>query len=181
MRLMRNAPAPLALDFAPPRRRPSWLGWLVLVLGVLAATAVVLETGAARRDLDERQAIVERLRAQVRSARPAAPSARTAGHDASAALAVAAQLNADWGGVFAELAAAHDRDVSLLELQADVGRGGLRLVGEAPTLEAAFAYVERLQARDGLRGAALDSHQWDDSGRNSVLRFTISAAWGGAR
>ena len=66
MGLRRNAPAALALDLAAGRRRPGWLGWLLLALGALALAFELLDFAAARADLAERAAIVARLRAELR-------------------------------------------------------------------------------------------------------------------
>lgn len=175
---MRNAPAPLALDFSPARRRPGWLGWLVLAVGFTVLGGVLGEAYSTHVDLKERATIVERLRAQL-----SAKGGRTAtgSYEAGPAFAVAAQINADWAGVFADLAQAQGSQLNLVELQADAARGSLRIVAEAPTLEEAFAYLERLRAQSILRSATLDSHALVDAGGQMVVRFTASAHWGAER
>ncbi|WP_153108913.1 hypothetical protein [Propionivibrio limicola] len=173
-----NAPAPLALDFSPTRRRPGWLGWLALVVGAAALGGVLGEAYSTHVDLQERASIVERLRAQL-----SAKGGRTAtgSYEAGPAFAVAAQLNADWAGMFADLARAQESEFNLVELQADAARGSVRIVAEVPTLEAAFAYLERLRAQRVLRSATLDSHALVDAGGRMVVRFTASAHWGAER
>src|SRR5690606_30035234 len=105
MGLRRNAPAALALDLAAGRRRPGWPGWLLLALGVLALAFELLGFVAARADLAEREAIVARLRAELR-VNEAARGAGRAAADADRVLEpaparkVAAQLQADWPALF---------------------------------------------------------------------------------
>lgn len=179
MKLTRNAPPALALDFAPQRRRAGWIGWLLLALGVTAAATAVVDANALRRELDERAAIVDRLRAQLRpGGAPAASAASAAGSDPAAMQAVAAQLRADWGRMLADLAQAQGAELTVLEIHGDAGRGTLRLVADAPALEDAFAYVERLQQQAGVRGVAIDSHAWVDIDGMARLRFTVSGRWG---
>ena len=187
MGLRRNAPAALALDLAAGRRRPGWLGWLLLALGALALAFELLGFAAARADLAERAAIVARLRAELRvneAARGAGGATAEAERalEAAPARKVAAQLQADWPGLFGSIGAAPAGEVGLLALNADAARGGLRLSGQARSLEAAFAYVGALEAGaagGALREARIDSHEWVEAGGMTVLAFNASALWGG--
>ena len=63
MKLLPNAPAAVDLDFAPARRRrPGALGWVLLAIGLLAAGFAGYDAWVTGRELDEREALVERLR-----------------------------------------------------------------------------------------------------------------------
>ncbi|KON80965.1 PilN domain-containing protein [Azoarcus sp. PA01] len=184
MALIRGAPAPLALDFAPIRRRPGWLGWVLLSVGLVAVGIELLAFEAARVDLAEREAIVARLRHQLQrklSAAPAAPSAPLSAKEAQAAIKVAAQTNADWSGLFTGLARARSDDVALLEIHANAPGGTLTLVGEAPALGAAFDHLRRLQQQDGLRDTRIGRHEWTSGDGGDVVRFATSARWGNAQ
>jgi len=178
---LRNAPAVLALDFGPRRRRPGWLGWLALLIGSVALAATLFEAWSDYVDVDERARIVERLRAQTRAA--AAPAALAAGtrgsFDAGPAQAVAARLNADWAGVFADVARAQGDGITLIELHGDAARGSLRIVADAPDTDVAFAWLERLQRADGtLRTLSLDSHAWIEGNAGAAVRVNATASWG---
>ena len=71
MKLLPNAPAAVDLDFAPARRRrPGALGWVLLVIGLLAVGFAGYDMWTAGRELDEREALVERLRTELRQERP---------------------------------------------------------------------------------------------------------------
>lgn len=180
MKAMRNCPAPLAVDFGQARRRSGWLGWLTLALGVLALAGVLFEVRGDYVDLDERAAIIERLRRQLRASQSmeVSPVSAQAAYAIGPATVVAAQLNVDWAGVFAGIARAQGAEVRLREIHVDAPRGGLRLVAEAPSLEVAFAYIGLLQGQGSLRSPMLDSYAWTDEGGRQMVRFTASAAWG---
>lgn len=181
---LRNAPAVLALDFGPRRRRPGGLGWLTLLIGAVALVAALVGAWSDYVDVDERTRIVERLRAQTRAAAtPVAVPAGTDGSlDAGAAQAVAARLNADWAGVFADVARAQAEGVTLMELHGDAARGSLRIVADTPDLDAAFAWVERLQQADGaLSAASLDSHAWIEGKGGAAVRINATASWAAGR
>lgn len=184
MALIRRAPARIALDLVPIRRHPGWLGWVLLGVGFVAAGLELMAFEAARVDLAEREAIVARLRHQLQrkvSANTPPPSAPASAKEAQAALKVAAQLNADWSGLFAGLARAHTDGVALVEIQANAASGTLNLVGEAPELGAAFEHLSRLQQQGGLRDARIDRHEWTSADGGDVVRFATSARWGNGR
>jgi hypothetical protein len=180
MGLMRNAPAPLALDFAARRRRPGWLGWLALALGAVALVLALLDVQAARARLAEAEHRVERAREAQRAARAGARAVAPAPplEALEAAHKVAGELDAPWARVFGDVANARIDGLALLELHGDAARGSLRLVGVARSLAVAFDYAELLQADGALRDVRIDSHEWIVAGNADVVRFTVSATWG---
>lgn len=181
MRLFSNAPAAVDLDFAPARRRrPGTLGWVLLAVGLFAAGFAGYERWVAERDLAEREALVARLRAELRQERPAQPirdSAPITAEERAPAERVAGALNADWSAFFTDLSDASHPEVALLEIQGDAARGSLRMVGESQSVEAAFAYLEQLQRAGMLREARIDSHEWVTQGAQMVVRFVLTAQW----
>ncbi|HRP22485.1 MAG TPA: hypothetical protein PLF79_09415 [Thauera sp.] len=181
MKLFSNAPATIELDFAPPRRRrPRLPGWLLLAIGAAALGLAAYDWQAAQAELAEREALTARLRAELRDSRPQ-QAARTATpatpEEREPAQRVAGVLNADWAALFADLDRARHPEVAVLDLQGDAGRGTLRMTGEAQSVEAAFAYVEKLQRTAALREARIDSHEWVTQGPQMVVRFILTAHW----
>lgn len=181
MKLLPNAPAAVDLDFAPARRRrPGALGWVLLALGVFAAGFAAYDMWMAGRDLDEREALLARLRAELHpegAAQPARDAVPVSAEERAPAARVASALNADWAAFFTDLEGANHPQVAVLELQGDAARGSLRIVGEAQSVEAAFAYLEQLQRAGMLREARIDSHEWVTQGPQMVVRFVLTAQW----
>lgn len=181
MKLLPNAPSAVDLDFAPARRRrPGALGWVLLVIGLLAAGFAGYDMWVAARELDEREALVARLRVELRQERPqhaVRDAAPISAEEREPAERVAGLLNADWASFFTDLAGASHPEVALLELQGDAARGSLRMVGEAQSVEAAFAYLAQLQRAGMLREARIDSHEWVTQGPAMVVRFVLTAQW----
>lgn len=171
MKRPRNAPRALEIEFMPPPLRPARAGWLMLAAGLAVAAVVAGHLTFQLRELGAQRAAIAALRAQGGSSAPAIK-------DSAQTQAIVARLGADWGGLLAVLAQALAPEVKMLEVHGDAERGTVRIVGEAPSLEAAFGYVERLQGLPGLRGFALDSHAWPQGGNVGALTFTASGKWG---
>lgn len=177
----RNAPPQLALDFAPRPQRPSVVGWVVLAVGVAASAWAGVEMVFQQRSTAVLDAAVQQQRAQLRDTRPAAARDAMPAYALEPAAKVAAELNARWDRVFGELANVRIDGVALQEIVADAGRGTLRVIGHAGTLDQAFDYIELLHRAGVLRDVAIDSHEWAAAGGRDVVRFTMSARWGAPR
>lgn len=181
---MRPVPLPVDLDFPPARRSTGWLGWVLLVLGLTAAGFEMIEYRAAQLDLAEREMTVARLRHEMQRMPPKPTSSGRApvgADEAKAALDVAAALNADWGGMFAGIAAAQSDAATWVRFDGDAPRGSLRIVGEARSLPAVFDFLARLDAADGVADAQLSSYEWTRAGPVDVVRFTANAKWSAGR
>ncbi len=176
----RNAPAPIAMDFVRLPRRPGWLAWAGLVFGIASLGAAAYSLYSERSPLERLEASVAQQREQVRALRGASPTAPLPVQAVEPARKVAAELNAPWAMVFAELANARIDGVAVRELVADAGRGSLRLVGEARTLDLAFDYVDLVQAGGFLRNVVVENHEWTSDSGAGLLRFTMTAQWGSA-
>jgi len=169
-------PAVIALDFVPQRRRPGWLGWVLLGLGLLMSGIELNHYLDQHADLVEREQIVERMRHQLqRERRELAPDANAtvAAEEANPALKLADQLGRDWPGLFASIAGAGQDDVALLALAPDAMRGTVRLSAEADSLDAMFGYMARLEASAALRGVELLAYER----KNGRFLFNLSADW----
>lgn len=182
MGLIPRVPLPVDLDFPPVRRATGWSGWLLFAAGVVASAVEFADYQAARSDLDEREAIVARLRQELQQAPPKTAVGETVGADeAKAALGVAAHLNADWGRMFAGVAAAQSDAAAWVSLDGDVARSSLRIVGDARTLPAVFDFVAALDSADGIEDARLSSYEWTRVGPADVVRFNANATWSAGR
>lgn len=174
----RNAPAAIAIDFVAVPRRPGLLAWTTLVLGLTALVAAMFLLYRAQLPLQRLEAAVVQQRAQVQEVPGRMPNQSLPGYAVEPALKVANELNMPWAKVFAELANARIDGVTVRELVADAGRGSVRVVGEARTLDLAFDYVDLLQASGFLGDLSVENHEWTSDGGAGVLRFTMTAQWG---
>lgn len=173
----RNAPGSLSIEFMPPSPRPAKAGWLMLAVGLVVAAGVGVHLNYLAGELAAQRAALAALRMQgAGSMTRSAPVIK----DPAMAQAIVRRLGADWGGLLAALAQGLEPGVKVLEVQGDVERATVRLVGEAPSLEMAFAYVERVQGQSALRDFSLVSHSWPQGANVGALMFTASGKWGAA-
>lgn len=175
MKMPRNAPGALEIEFLSSPLRPPRAGWLLLAAGLAVAAAAAMHLTFQVNELAAQRAALAALRSQEGgSLGSSAPAIK----DPLVAQAIVARLGADWGGLLATLAQGLEPTVKILEVHGDAEHGTVRIVGEAPSLEAAFSYVERLQGRPGLRTFALDNHAWPQGANVGSVTFTASGTWG---
>lgn len=166
-------PRPLELDYIVPRRRPIWLG--ALILGASLGLAVVLFT-----QYRDTQAELVRLEAEAGmlgvERRPArvVPKERLDA-ELKAAEVVVRSLALPWATLVEALERAASRDVALMQLQPDAQNRVVRLTLEAKTRQAMFDYVRRLAATQAMSDAHILSHQVlaDDPQRR--IQFSVQA------
>jgi type IV pilus assembly PilN-like protein len=181
MKLVRRCPAPLELDFSGRQPWPGALGWILLAVGLGVAGSEVANWRTGEGELAEREAIVERLRYQIRRADPAqlARPRSVSEQEVRPALRLAGQLSADWGAVLRDLATAEDDRLALLSLEVDAARGNVRFTGDAKSLAAVFEYLARLEATPSLAAAQLTSYERATVGTVELIRFNAAARWEG--
>jgi Tfp pilus assembly protein PilN len=157
--------------------RPSALGWLLLIAGVLAFAVAWWD----HSDASAEQAVV-----QTRSSQKApAPRARTAPASVAAGEAQAlqmrqvamAQLSLPWAQWLGALEALPGRGVALLALDLQGDAATVRLTAEARDMRQALAYLSALRASPEVASAELSTHEQVRVGEAEVLRFTIDVRW----
>lgn len=194
--LGRRVPARIELDFVAIRARPGVLGWLLLAAGLLWAGGEAGRYIDVRADLTSRAQHLHELRGRqaVEAPRVVAESPLTV-QEVQGAQRVAARLEADWSSVFASLARVRGADVAwveveMVEAQATASRAaqgagevvdatamtrGLRLTGEARSLDAVLAVLDRMRAEPVLAGLELVNHEAAAQGGASFVRFVIAS------
>ena len=92
---------------------------------------------------------------------------------------LAHELRRPWLSMLADIEAADDVDVALLAIETPSAKeeSSLRLTGEGRSLEAVFAYSQRLIARPGLDSARIESYEFRKSGMAEMVVFKLSARW----
>jgi hypothetical protein len=169
----------IQLNFAGGRRGLSLAGGLLLVLGVAAAVAVLLEyraIGEHRAGLELRLAALTRAKTPAMSQRDAAADARIAVSAQQAAL----DLATPWTLLLSELEQASKESqgqVALLGVEPDHGKHNVRISAEARTLSLALAYVQRLQSSRSIEYPMLDRHEIRADDPQHPVRFELSGEW----
>ncbi|MDB5813864.1 MAG: hypothetical protein JWM03_1989 [Rhodocyclales bacterium] len=179
----RSAPPPFTLDFIPRRRRPSLLGWLILCAGVLMCAAVVLEYFDAQERLDDAQqnvARAQRLQQHASGAQQVHKTERLPEAELRRAARLAASLQGPWLQLMPQLEAAGNADIALLSLDADTAKAQINVTGEARSLEAVFAYAQRIGAQPGFISVQVQNYEFHHSGSQDLVQFKLSARWQGA-
>ena len=170
----------LKLDYVATRVTP-WIGAAMLMAGVVLATLALLEYRAVREELAAQESSVAQIR---KSAQRSAAGAVTGPRDQEAAaqevmLAQVAlqRLALRWDRLFGALESARGTGVALLAIEPDPAKNTVRLTAEARTAEDMLAYIERLQAAEGLGEVTLASHQIKQNDPLQPLRFNVVASW----
>lgn len=168
----------LQLDLAHPRQPASPLGWLLLVIGLLAAGW----TGWRFQTLsDELPAARDRLAAlspALSTNSPARARPRTADLPTDAPLTAQTLLGTDWGGLLNTLEKTRPAGVALLSLEAEASRGGLVLGAEARDHRAMLAYADKLESAPGVDRMALANHADQERDGEKAVRFALRGHWG---
>lgn len=170
---------PLRIDFL--RRRPpaSFLGWTLMVAGLVGLVLSALDYAQARDDFQSTLDLAER---QSRSAKAkplnAAPTLAPAVIAANARVSKAIAL--PWGKLLKELERLAEPGIALLGFEAQGATRQLRITGEAKTMAEVIAYVESLRLSPVSGSVVLGSHEVIVQEGVSLIRFSVDIAWGGA-
>jgi len=165
----------LDLDFQR-RPEPGPVAWGLLALSLLTLGGLVWSHDQLRRET----AAVRTTASTMQRSATAGPLA--AGREPPAAEMTAArqaldQIGLPWDDVFSALESAADKDVALLAVNPDPRKRQLRLAGEARSLGAMLAYLQRLEQASHLRDVALTDHEIADDDPQHPVRFNILATW----
>lgn len=168
----------LELDFrrSPP---PGLLSWLLLLGGLVTSIALLLAHRQITEETRDHLASIRRIEAKL----PGASLTGKPVDDAALANArrVVTQGQHPWSELFATLEAADNKDVAVLALAPEAGKGHLKIHAEARNLNAMLAYHRRLEEGGTLRHVALQEHDIEKESAEAPVRFHIIADWGGRR
>jgi hypothetical protein len=169
------------LDFLQPTGRRSRLGPLLLVVGAIAAVAAMAYQNHLGREVAARDARLTALRGIASRSLHAisapdsdAPETRDQIKKANAVLQL---MNVPWGDLFAAIESAEDGTVALLAMQPDPRSRSVLIGGQARTLPAVFAYMERLERTNRLRDVVIVNHEVKNKEPGQPITFTLSAGW----
>ena len=178
------------LDLTRAAPRPSRLGWVLLVMGIIAVVMAGARYETESKRLIGAQAMLQKYSKPAPPAKSSAPLASGARQRAHAletedplTLDAKRILDADWSFLLNTLEDLRPDDIALVGLKASVAGNKLRhdplvLTANARSLSAMFAYVASLQAA-GFTRVSLDKHTEQEDAGEKVIRFTVHAGWDG--
>ena len=176
--------SPLGIDFVRPRPTASWLGWTLLVVGLVGVALVALDVAQAREEL---QSALERAERHARTAqtRTAQARPRSAAQGLAPAVVTAnarvgASLAHPWGRLLKELEQLAEPGIALLGFEAQGASRQLRITAEAKTMAEVVVYVESLRLSPVAQSVVLGSHEVVTQDGVSVIRFSVDVGWGNA-
>lgn len=174
----------LHLDYAAaPHATPKWV-WALLAISLSAVAVAVWQY---QRLSAERAGLA--LQLQSRSVTTSAPRVAPLSGEAQAvqkeqvkqANAVLAELGRPWMIMFAQLEAAADKEIALLQVRPDAAKGRVQIVGEARHLADVLEYVRRLTTEGAMNDVVLEQHEVVEADAQKPVRFALSARWGAVK
>jgi hypothetical protein len=167
----------VALDFAGPSVRTTFVGVLLLLVGLGALGAAGLEY----LSFTNRKAGLElKLAAALRNSRREPATAGASARLSAEGTNLAQELGAPWTALLTDLEKASQDSkgqIAVLAVEPDHDKHRVRISGESKDLAVALTYIERLQESSSLRYPMLDSHEVVADDNAHPVRFTMSADW----
>lgn len=165
---------PVDLDYIARRRRPAWLGLLLLVLSLAIAGELALRYRDVQLELARLETQSGLISPERRTQR-AVPKERI-DEETKGAEAVVRQLTLPWGALIRTIEQAATRDVAILQLQPDAESRTLRITAEARHRDAMFEYLRRLGAARNLAEVHIVSHQVQREDPQRPIQFSVQAS-----
>lgn len=169
--------ANLNFDFRPPSTRPTVLGMVLLLVGMVTLAGSIVsmqQTNQAYAARLQQKTALEQTLQKRRPLRAQSTSRSTAGEAALLAKArVQANLDYSWQPAFAALQATFNKKIALISLEGSQAKKQLRLVGEARQLADAVAYANQLGQQRGVLRTALLQHEMQERDAQHPVRFTL--------
>jgi hypothetical protein len=172
--MMASKLARLELDFSPTRRNAP-MGWLLLGVGLIAATIAGVQFRSAHAERLESANSLTAITGKPASGRDSAgpaPDPRAT----KAAAVVARDLQVPWAEMLAALETVQAKDVALLGVEPSASRHNIRITAETKTLDDMLNYVDALRS-DSFPDVSLSSHQVEPQTPGNPVRFVVQARW----
>jgi len=166
--------ARLELNFAPTRRNAP-VGWLLLGVGLVAATIAGVQFRSAHAERLVQEVQLSALGAKTAAALqgsgpPLDPRA------AKAAATVARDLQIPWADMLAALESVKTKEVALLAVEPSATRHNVHITAEAKNTDAMLDYVDALRG-PSFPDVSLSSHQVQVQTPGAPVRFVVQARW----
>lgn len=168
--------ATLDFDFQVRSTRPSALGVVVLLAGMIALAVTLFYVQQTHAAHDARATEVAALeRTQQKRAPVRAKTSRSAPVDIAglARARVRSNLDYSWQPTFAALENTRSPKIALVSLEASQAKKQMRLVAESRRLMDAVAFANQLDLQPGVARTALMQHEVQEKNAQRPVRFTL--------
>ena len=170
----------LKLDYQAENRR-TWIGKVVLVLGLLSAVLIVwnLQQDAATLSfMEARLDDLSRNGASVRQIKPVdGKDAQQISQELNQANVTILELGLPWRELFEAFESSKITDVAVLAIEPDPQKGTVRIGAEAKSLNSMLNYLAYLQKVPFFNEVSLLNHQIQDLDPQKPVRFMMQASW----
>ena len=165
------------VDFLRPQRGPL-LGWVLLVLGVVALSAAIVVERQWSRVRAEQETAHRQAEEMAQRARDAARQPRGPTLQEQRLGQIAPALRQPWLPMLRLIENATEPPVFLLGVNVHPDSGEVHLDGEAPSFSEALAYARALDEESLTTGAQVRSHDTLNDGQGrQVVRFRVVVRW----
>lgn len=163
---------PVEIDFV--RRRPVWIVWVLIAVVLLIAFDMGRSYFSARRSLamGDRPPEVQR-RGSSNEENVSAQTQR----ELDLARRVLVELSLPWDALFRSVEMAAGKNVALLSIEPDVGRGQVRITGEARDYVSALNFLVRLEEGRTLERVHLLNHELREEDPDRPYRIALVGHW----
>lgn len=168
----------LNLDFHKSgaiKRSP--VGWIVLVIGLLAAVWMVNIHNEIAVEQKSIQAELTRIRDATVRSNSSTDKDQNAKLEFQRAESVIEQLSFPWNKLFEAIEGSAGADVALLTVLPDTSTKTVELNGEAKDWGGLVSYIKRLEEEPFFLNVQLVSHQVQQTDPYRPIRFKLLCAW----
>jgi hypothetical protein len=167
--------AKLDLNFAPARRNAP-MGWVLLGVGLIAATLAGVQFRSAHAERLMHAGDLTMLSAKLNPSRASDTASPNDSRAAKAAAGVARDLQVPWSELLSALESVQAKDVALLAVEPSPIRHNVRITAEAKNTDAMLSYIDALRG-DSFPEVYLSSHQFEANTPGDPVRFVVQARW----
>lgn len=171
----------IELDFQKLRYASVWrlIGIFLFIVTIVLSSMLIIKN---QQNIDEANKLlveIEHLKHPVKVATKPKDEAEYEAlkNQLKEADVVIKRLNQSWPSLLKALEDTREKDVDLLSVTPNAQSGEVLIVGQAESIQVAFAYIERLKKSQEFSKVELNNHQKIMHSGVQALRFNITAKW----
>lgn len=169
----------LQFDFNRNKTAVSWLGWALLILGLIAAALAVEQWQANKTRVNELNAQLVKITTPVAVQSRVKPKEMTTEEKDIAKHRQEIQFatGLPWQRMFSEIEQAMADDTALLSIRPDPSKGQLIIEGEAKDYPAILSFMEDLEHSPIFSAVHLANHEWLEDVPGKPVHFSLMMQW----